>query len=201
MNRQQLNEIILEEGTKREVTYRGVKINLFRNPIFLNWEANFTFEGKNISDLLADREEEIAKKHKLVSVIRGESRNKCVFTLKANREEDLLPIGVLVLENAKKESTYKTVEYMISNCQQAIDYLISLTECSEAEKQEQQAIRDNITSKIKNLYELMNEINVLWDDVKDTDFLEENYPFDYSLDEVALSVGEWLDSVREGKGL
>lgn len=200
MKKEELQQIMKQEGNKKEVTYRGVKITLTRSMLHLNWEANFTFSSKGLS-MDKNLANELGVKHSLICYIDKDDESNFVFELKARREQDLIPMELLCFGCTSNEKTYKTVEYMISACQQLIDDLTLLKKDDEQNRKEQQELRNKIASRIKDLYGLMNEINVLWDDIEDTDFLEENYPFDYSFDDITLCVGEWLDSVEEGKGL
>lgn len=198
MKREELQEIMAKEGDKKQVVYRGIEVKLVRNLIHLNWEASFSVpsNGLKINSELAS---ELGEKHTLVYSIDKEDNN-IVFELKARRKQDLTPMELLCFGNGQGK-TYKTIEYVIGACQQLIDDLMYIKSKNDNSKKEQQAFRDSIASKIKNLKNLMSEINECWDNIQDTDFLDKCYPFDYSFDEIVDTVNEWAESVEENKGL
>lgn len=202
MNKVELQQIMTTEGDERVVTYRGANITLTRNKASLNWEARFTFPCDSV--MKANRGAlamEIGEKYPLVSSIaKGINSEDCLFILRANSAKDLIPTDLLVFNKHGEGKTYRTIEYVISTCQRVIDELITFTEANKI-NEEQQELRDKIASKIKEMYSLMSEINEDWDTIENTDFLEECYPFDYSFDEITLSVSEWVESVEENKGL
>ena len=58
-------------------------------------------------------------------------------------------------------------------------------------------MEEKIAKQIEKLKELVADISEKWECLEDSSFLEDNYPFDRSFDEMALDVAEWSAMVNK----
>lgn len=69
-------------------------------------------------------------------------------------------------------------------------------------KQEIERVKQvEMAKKIEEFKELMKDISSHWENLEDTTFIDEEYPFEASFDEMAMRVMEWSHSVNEKLGL
>jgi len=56
---------------------------------------------------------------------------------------------------------------------------------------------EELKSKVLEFANLANEINEIWQEHFDGDFLSQNYPFESSFDELAYDIQGWSNSTQE----
>lgn len=193
MTKEKMELILKTEGKYYSEIYMGYKVEIIRHPTLLHLNGYVTFPSGNISSKCISSllchggitYEEDIKRGKVIGFDTAHYEDLCPMYF-------FTPLGRAFKINNNKE--YKDMKFCIAECRDIIDQVKTY---NKRERQKREKIRNGV----KQLEEAMEQICVTWESLEDTEFVDENYPFDKSFEEVLIRVSEWKHSIEEKLGV
>lgn len=186
MTKEKMELILALEGNSLIEMYKGCKIEIVRHPSLLHLNGYVTFPTKRISKRCIDS----LLCHGGITY-EEETDTEMIIGFDTAHYGDLCPCHFYMpLLRSSVSGEYRNMDYCISECKSIIEQ-VSVYMKREEDK------RKNVIKKIKKLEKLMREINDSWEELEDTEFLEEGYPFEASFDEVVANVSDWVEAIEE----
>ena len=177
MTKQEMELILAVEGDFYTENYRGCKIEVIRHPSLLHLNGYISFPSGNISKRCIDT----LFCHGGITY-EEEDNGKIIIGFDTAHLGDLSPCYFFMPLLGLKSN--------LGECRSIVEQ-VKLYNRREEDK------RKRMSEKIKELEKLMKEISEDWEDIEDTEFIDEDYPFRASFDEVVSNVSYWADSIEE----